>query len=104
MNILLNTDNHIKGSEDLKLRFREEVTKKLERFEEWITRVDVYLADENKAKSSPDDKRCTVEARIKNNDDIAVSHNAPTLDLALAGALDKLKSALTTRIGKAQKY
>lgn len=104
MNIIINTDNHIKGSEELKTRFTEEITKKLDRFEEWLTRVEVFFVDENKAKTSPDDKRCKVEVRVKNQDAFAVSHNAPTLHLALAGALDKMKSALNTKIGKTQNY
>lgn len=104
MTIKINTDSHIKGTENLTERFTEEINSKLKRFDEYITLIDVYLSDENRGKTGPDDKKCSIEARIKGSDPVAVSNFADTLDHALAGALTKIKSVLDTRIGQMKKH
>lgn len=102
MDIKINTDSHITGSEEMKTNYKEEVNKKLSRFDEYITGIDVFFADENRGKAGIDDKRCTIELRIKNLPNEAVSHNAATLAHAFNGAIDKAKSLLDSRIGKLQ--
>jgi len=100
MEIRVNTDNHITGSEEMIEKFTDGLKKKLSRFSEYITSVDVFFADENKGKSGTDDKRCTIETRLKNMNSEAVTHNADTLNYAFSGAVDKVKSLLDSRIGK----
>lgn len=102
MEIKVNTDNHITGSESMNERYAEELKKKLSRFSEYITSIDVFFADENRAKSGTDDKRCTIEVRPKNMNNEAVTHFADTLEHAFNGAVDKLRNLLDSRIGKLQ--
>lgn len=104
MNIIINTDSHVKGSEEFKERFTNEVDNSLKRYEELITRVDVFASDENRGKQGPNDKKCVVEVRLKGQDPLVVSHLADTLDHALNGALNKINSVLATKVGKLQNH
>jgi len=65
-----------------------------------LTRVEAHLAENAAHKSSPDDKRCTLEARPKGLDPVAVTFEHANLYDAVNGAADKLKRALETRFGK----
>ena len=47
MMIQFNTDNNIKGTEELRAPLEEKIEKSLSRFSERITRVEVHLNDEN---------------------------------------------------------
>lgn len=95
MEVIINTDNHINGSEAFRQEYTVLIQKSLKRFDEYVTAVEVYFSDENKAKSSPDDKRCVIEARVKGRNPDSASHNADTLKHAFDGALEKIKSVLT---------
>src|SRR5688572_19117728 len=64
MLIHVRTDNHIEGREQLASEVTKEVEAALGRFAPQLTRVEVYLADENSHKTSDNDKRCTIEARL----------------------------------------
>lgn len=100
MQIQLNTDNHLVGSEDLDLKLEGEVRAALGRFTERITRVEVHLNDLNSDKTGGDDKRCMMETRVAGHQPVSVSHKAPTVALAIDGALDKLVRALDRLFGK----
>ncbi len=43
---------------------------------------------------------CTLEARIEGKQPIAVTCHADTVELAVNGALDKIKSSLDTIVGR----
>ncbi|HEV7281670.1 MAG TPA: HPF/RaiA family ribosome-associated protein [Pirellulaceae bacterium] len=91
MQIQVNTDNNIQGSEELNRHVRTEVEGALGRFGDWITRVEVQLTDENSsAKAGGDDLRCAIEARPAGQQPVAVTHHAATQDQALKGSLKKL--------------
>lgn len=94
MEIKINTDNHIQGSEDFKEEYKKLLGNALERFEEHVTRFEVYFSDENKAKKAIDDKKCVIEARVKNRKVETVVHNADTLKHAFDGAINKMKTVL----------
>lgn len=104
MQIQFNTDNTIKGSEALAESYSAKLENTLSRFEERITRVEIYLSDLNSQKGGPDDKQCVLEARLNGIDPITVTHKAPTIDLAFTGAAGKLQNALDTAIGKLRTY
>jgi hypothetical protein len=100
MEIKVHTDDHIKNSEDFIEKYSDLFTKKLHRFSAYITTAEIFFTDENKAKPGIDDKKCTIEVKIKSRPAEAVSHNANTLKLAFDGAMDKMKNLLDSRIGK----
>lgn len=100
MQVQVNTDNHIRGREDLSRRVEDMLNDTLERFSDRITRVEVHLGDTNSSKSGPDDMRCMLEARVKGHQPIAVAHHAEDLLLAIQGATDKLERALDSALGR----
>jgi ribosome-associated translation inhibitor RaiA len=106
MLVQINTDSNIHGHENMARRVEDKVKAALsDRFGERLTRVEVHLGDENSNKKGGDvDKRCLLEARPAGLQPIAVSHQAESIDLAVDGALDKFKRALSSALGKQKKY
>ena len=105
MIIDVNTDSHLKGSDAFNERCKAATTDKLKRFDDFLSRVVLHFSDENGAKhGTGDDKKCTVELRVKGKDPMAVTANAGSLDHALALALDKAKNALTTITDQLKKH
>lgn len=100
MQVLLNTDSNLTGSDDLTARVEAEVAASMERFGERITRVEVHLGDENSGKAGAADKRCMMEARVAGRAPVAVSAQAPSYELALTAATDKLTKALDRQLGR----
>lgn len=101
MLIQVQTDRNIDGHEELAHRVHEAVRSKLGHYSDRLTRVEVFLGDENSAKKAgAADKRCTVEARPAGLRPVAASHSAETVELALDGALSSLRRALGHTLGK----
>ena len=100
MQIQINTGHHIPGHTAMTARVSGIVENSLSRFNARITRVEVHLSDENGNKSSPNDKRCMMEARLKGRQPVAVSHQAATMDEAVDGAGDKLAKLLESALGR----
>lgn len=103
MQVQVNTDNQIEGHERLVAYAQKLVGSALERFADWVTRVEVHLTDENSsAKDAGDDKRCVMEARVSGRPPVAVTHKAPSLDEALNGSLAKLEKLLAGTLERIQ--
>jgi len=102
MLIQLNTDKNLTIHAEYEAQLTDKLTKELDRFSGHISRLEVHMSDENGSKSGLLDKRCLLEARLEGRAPIAVSNLGQTYDLALAGAISKLKSSLTTFISKLQ--
>jgi hypothetical protein len=100
MQIQVNTDDNLRGSASLTTWVENEVSSGLSRFNEYLTRVEVHLGDENAAKSGGADKRCMLEARVAGQDPLSVTHQAAALDEACKGAIRKLKGLLDSRLGR----
>jgi hypothetical protein len=100
MLVQVHTDNHITGRESLVAQVEAEVEGSLSRFADRLTRIEVHLGDENGPKHGADDKRCLMEARVAGHSPVAASHQAPSLDEAIAGAVERLEHALDHLFGK----
>jgi len=92
--------NHIEGSARLQEWVGASVADRLERFEEFLSRVEVHIGDENGSKSGADDKRCQIEARPKGHQPLSVTHKAESLEQAIEGAAEKMRHALEHLVGK----
>lgn len=103
MRIQLNTKNNVLFSKELKLSLISLVTNELNRFDDFITRLEVHLSDEDGNKNNKNDKRCLIEARLKGLHPIAVSNFADTHEYSVLGAVDKLKSSLNSIFGRKKK-
>jgi ribosome-associated translation inhibitor RaiA len=100
MQIQINTDHNIEGHEALSARVRGVVESALSRISEHITRVEVHLSDESGHKTSPNDKRCMMEARLEGHQPLAVTHNAANVEQAVNGAADKLTRLIESTLGR----
>lgn len=92
--VQLNTDSHFTGGEALQDHVAADIEDALSRCDEGLTHVEVHLNDVDGARAGENDIRCMLEARLKGSEPVAVTHQADSLDLALAGAVDKLAAAL----------
>jgi hypothetical protein len=104
MTVQFNTDNNIPGRESLTEPLIALIKDELSRYADHITRIEAHLADENGHKTGQNDKRCILEARVEGKPPVAVTHHANTHHFAVEGAIDKLKSVLDTKIGRAANH
>jgi ribosome-associated translation inhibitor RaiA len=102
MQIQVNTDSNIEGREKVTAHVRSLVENALDRFSDRITRVEVHLSDQNGDKSGQDDKRCTMEARLKGRQPTAVTHDAATLNQAVDGAAERIRRSIESALGRLQ--
>ncbi|HEU0136632.1 MAG TPA: HPF/RaiA family ribosome-associated protein, partial [Flavobacterium sp.] len=102
--IKFHTDNHIEGRERMETYFSSLIETTLKRFEDNITRLDVYLGDENSDKFGTNDKRCTIEAHMGGKPPLAVVNYSDTIEKAFGGASDKIKRVLDTTFSKMRNH
>ncbi len=100
MIIQFNTDNHLKATQGFEEAFTERINTSLKHFVDKITRLEIHLSDQNAQKVGPDDVQCNMEARLEGLQPIFVSCKSDTKEKAMNDALDKMKAALTTVMGK----
>lgn len=101
MQIQVNTDGNIAGSDELGAQVTALVAEALERFGAQVTRVEAHLSDHNSdQKSVGEDKRCLLEARLSGRQPVAVSHDAASIEEAVEGAAAKLKRSLESTLGR----
>jgi ribosome-associated translation inhibitor RaiA len=102
--IQLNTDKNISGDERLESYLSSEIRDGLSLFRDDITRIEVHLAEENAGNKGEDDKRCMLEARLKNRQPIAVTSHADTVEKAVNDALAKLNASIETIFGRLKNH
>lgn len=100
MQILVDTDHNVEGSEKFSHHIEEGVRAALHRYAEQITRVEVHFSDKNGAKSGGDDKRCLIEVRPAGRQPVTVSDDAVTLQGAFDGAAKKMVHSLEATLGR----
>lgn len=94
MQIQVNTDSNVSGGEERADRIAATVEARLVRFGDYLTGVQVHLADESAGRPTGADHRCTIEARPAGRQPVAVTSHAPTVDESVASALGKLVTVL----------
>ena len=104
MTIQINTDKTLTGEKRSSDFFTTQISEALQRFESHITRIEVHLKDENGKKDGFNNISCLLEARLEGRQPIAITNQADTIDLAVTGAIDKIKNAIETILGRIQKH
>lgn len=102
MTIQFNADNNLTIHEGFRDKLHDLLTDELDRFVEHITRLEVHLSDENGSKHGTEDKKCLLEARVKNKQPIVVTAHAANYELAVSDASEKLKKSLNSMFEKMQ--
>ena len=103
MIVQINTDKTIDGNEKHQNYFTSQIEEGLDKYKSYITRIEVHLSDENGKKEGVNDVKCMLEARLESRAPIAVTQQADAVELAVSGAIDKLKNSLETILGRIQK-
>ncbi len=99
MQIILHNDDTLEGFESAQALAEEVVGKALKgKVADMVTRVDVWVSDENGPKGGPDDKRCSMEAHPAGRKPVGVHENARDVAAAIRGAAKKLARALEKEI------
>lgn len=104
MQVHINTDKNIEGSDRMEAYFSEVLQNTLKRFEDKITSLEVHIGDENGDKTKGGDKRCMIEARVTGLNPQAVTNHADTVELAVKGAADKMKHLLEHTFDKMRSH
>jgi ribosome-associated translation inhibitor RaiA len=102
MKIQFNTDKTIIGDESQQHYFNSLIEQRLNRFQSYLTRINVHLSDENGAKEGSNDIKCVLEARMEGREPMAVTCQANTAKSAVSGAIEKIKNSLDTVLGRIQ--
>lgn len=98
--IEVRTTSSVPGSARLDAQVEKVVNAGLSRFSPRLTRIDVYLTDDNAAKRGADDKRCRLEARPTSHRAVSVSATSDTVERALASAVGKMQRKLSSLVAK----
>jgi ribosome-associated translation inhibitor RaiA len=101
MQVQVNVDHNVEGSEDLIAHVSNSIEQALANVISQVTRVEVHLSDENGPKTGPSDKRCMLEVRLKGRKPIAVSDSAESVETAVDGAAAKLVRLIERTLGRA---
>ena len=104
MTIQINTDKSLSGEKRSNDFFTSQIAVALQRFDSHITRIEVHLKDENGTKDGFNNISCFLEARLEGRQPIAITNQANTIDLVVTGAIDKIKAAIETILGRIQKH
>ncbi|MGE9311543.1 hypothetical protein ACLOAU_07850 [Niabella sp. CJ426] len=104
MIIQLHADRSLSIHEAYASKLSGVISRELDRFADLLTRVELHLADENAQRKTKEDKKCTIEAKLKSKHPVAVTNHGDTYDNAVTGAILKLKASLNTIIGKMQNH
>ena len=94
MQIILHNDDTLHGFESAESFAEETVNKALKGKTDRLTRVEIWVADENAQKGGPEDKRCSMEAHPRGRKPVGVKHYASDITAAIRGAAKKLSRAL----------
>ena len=103
MQVIINSDNQVDLQSNFIEHWQTEIATSLQRFSDWVTRIEVHLTDENSnSKGGVDDIRCLIEARPANRQPVSVEVRGASAEQALADGVQTLDRRLGTMIDKAR--
>jgi ribosome-associated translation inhibitor RaiA len=100
MQVQINSDSTISMHNKLSDSIGAYINNLLQRFDPYLTRVEVHLTGENVKKTGPKDKRCVLEARAKRHQPLVVSNKSSDIEAAFSGAAAKMHRQLETTYGR----
>jgi ribosome-associated translation inhibitor RaiA len=100
MQVQINSDSNISMHTKLSDSIGAYINNLLQRFDPYLTRVEVHLTGENIKKSGPKDKRCVLEARAKRHPSLIVTNKSTDIEDAFSGAAAKMHRHLESTYGR----
>jgi hypothetical protein len=99
--IFLNTDDHIPESAELEGLVEDVVRSAIGPFEPRLERVEIFLADTDGRRSTPDDKQCVIKAYPTTLDMVSVEQKGSTAEEATRRAAARLQKSLASEFDRA---
>jgi ribosome-associated translation inhibitor RaiA len=100
MQVQINSDNNISMHGKLSDSIGAYINNLLQRFDPYLTRVEVHLTGESVKKLGPKNKRCVLEARAKRRQALIVTNKSTDIEDAFSGAAAKMHRQLETTYGR----
>jgi ribosome-associated translation inhibitor RaiA len=100
MQVQINSDSNISMHGKLSDAIGAYINNLLQRFDPYLTRVEVHLTGESTNKPGPKDKRCVLEARAKRLPSLVVTNKSNDIEDAFSGAAAKMHRQLETTYGR----
>jgi ribosome-associated translation inhibitor RaiA len=100
MHIQIHSDSTISMHNKFSDSIAAYITNVLQRFDPYLTRVEVHLTGEANTNSGPRDKRCLLEARPKRHQSLVVSDQSTDIETAFSSAAEKLHRHLENTYGR----
>jgi ribosome-associated translation inhibitor RaiA len=101
MQVQVHTDKHIEGTEAMAQWASSTIGTELARFSGQITRVEVFLSDENGGKKNTQESiQCTLEARLEGHQPLVLKHHGANLNQAIEGAAEKMSRLIDSTLGR----
>lgn len=100
MQVQINSDNNISMHTKLSDAIGAYINDLLQRFDPYLTRVDVHLTGEKIKKTGPQDKRCVLKAQAKRHRSLVVTNKSTDIEAAFAGAATKMHRHLENTYGR----
>lgn len=101
MQVQINSDNNISMHTKLSDAIGAYINNLLQRFDPYLTRVEVNLTgDKSTKKPGPKGKRCVLEARAKRLPSLIVTNKSNDIEDAFSGAAAKMHRQLETTYGR----
>ena len=105
MHVQINSDNNISMHNKLSDAIGAYINNLLQRFDPYLTRVEVHLTGENPEKAGsketgPKNKRCVLEARAKRHQPLVATNKSTDIEAAFSGAAVKMHRQLESTYGR----
>ncbi len=101
MQVIINSDNQVDLNQQTIEQWQTEIATSLQRFSDWVTRVEVHVTDENSdSKGGSDDIRCLMEARPANRQPVSIEVRAASLEQAISDSIQTMNRRLGTILDK----
>ncbi len=103
MQVMINSNNYVDVHQESIQQWQAEIAASLDRFSNWITRIEVHLTDENSdTKGGGDDIRCLMEARPASQQPVSIEVRTASVEQALQQGTSTLERRLANLLDKAR--
>jgi hypothetical protein len=103
MQVLVTADDSVRCDEELIRRVEGVIQGSLERFGDWILRVEAHLGDLDCPDPIDRDKSCRLQAWVAGLKPVVASHEAVTLTEAIHAAASNLGRSLARELAQVEK-
>jgi hypothetical protein len=102
MHIDIRTESHINADELPLAQVRSTVEISLQRYSAHINHAEIQLGQAQARAAGWLDQHCSIEVRLRGRQSMVVEHAAPSLELAVSGALNQLARVIDSAFDRSR--